>query len=228
MKKQAAIGITALSLMLTGCAQPGGQGSTTGQTIAEGAGIGALAGALGGAVFGRDMKGALIGTAVGALLGTAAGAYVAQQKAKYATIEQRIAGERQIVAQATATAQSQTAASAAKLRAANEELAELSRMRGDRARAQERAGVMLASLQQQRSDLEAARKDFATRLRNQQDFIAETEREIGNSDPQKTAQLAQWKADIPAMRAALSAMDTQISDVSAMETQVQRVSMSCC
>ena len=227
MAKTIVVGLVITSLMLSSCAQQDGQ-STTGQTIGEGAALGAVAGALGGALFGQDTKGILIGTAIGSLLGGVAGTYVAQQKKKYATIEQRIAGERQITAQATMTAQSQTAASAAKLRVANAELAEFSRMSGDRARAQEKASVILAGLQQQRSALEANRKDLATSLKNQQSFITETEQEIGAGDVQKRAQLAQWNADIPSMRAALSAMDAQIADVSAMETQVQRVRTSCC
>ena len=215
------------SLVLSGCETPNGQGSTTGQTVAEGAGIGVLAGALGGALFGGK-KGALFGAAVGGLLGAAAGGYVAHQKQQYATIEQRIAGERQIADQATTTARSQTAASAERLRMANVQLADLSQMRGDRAKAQDRATTMLASLQNQRSELESQRKELESRIKNQQDFIAETEKEIGTNDSRKTAQLAEWKADVPKMQAALAAMTNQISDVSIMETRVQRVRTLCC
>jgi chromosome segregation ATPase len=195
----------------------GGRGSRTGCSV----------GTLGGALLGgRD--GAFIGAAAGGLLGAAAGGYVAQQKQKYASIEQRIAGERQITAEATATARSQTAASAARLQLVNAQLADLSAMQGDRIRARDTATVMLAGLQRQRTELETERKNLETRVNNQLAFIAQTEKDIGNNDPEKTAQLARWKADMPNMQAALAAMTTQISDVTVMETRVQKVRMLCC
>jgi chromosome segregation ATPase len=226
MIRRSLLVFTACGIALAGCASPD-QPSSTGQTVAEGAGIGVLGGALiGGLIGGRN--GALIGGLGGGLLGAAAGGYVAQQKSKYASIEARIAGERELVAQATATAKAQTAASAAKLRVADAQLAELQRMGGDRTRAEQTASTMLADLQHQRSDLEGSRKGLETRIKNEQAFIVETEREIGNNDPQKTAQLAQWKADMPAMQAALVAMNDQITDVTNMETRVQRVRAYCC
>jgi chromosome segregation ATPase len=217
---------TACSIALAGCASPD-QPSSTGQTVAEGAGIGVLGGALVGGLLGGQ-RGALIGALGGGLLGAAAGGYVAQQKSKYASIEARIAGERELIAQATATAQAQTAASAAKLRVADAQLTELQRMQGDRAAAEHTANVMLADLRHQRSDLEGSRKELETRIKNEQAFIVETEHEIGTGDPQKAAQLAQWKADMPAMQAALVAMNDQITDVTNMETRVQRVRSYCC
>ena len=220
--------LLAASLALTSCAAQNGQSSSTVQTIAEGTAIGALAGAAGGAIFGKG-KGALIGAAAGGLLGAAAGGYVAQQKRKYATIEQRIAGERHVAAQATATAQAQTAASAAQLQVVDAQLRDLEGMKADAARARDTASTMLVSLQRQRSELEAQRTQLETRVKNQQDFIAETEREIGNNDAEKSAQLAQWKAEIPPMQEALFAMATQISDINATETRVQEVrSAMCC
>ena len=205
---------------------PPNQPSSTGQTVAEGAEIGVLAGALAGGLIGGK-NGAIIGALGGGLFGAAAGGYVAQQKSKYATIEQRISGERQLVAQATATAQAETAASAAKLRVANAQLVALQRTQGDQVRRQETAATLLASLQKQRSELEGSRKDLETRITNEQKFIAETEQEIGTGDPRKSAQLAQWKADMPAMQSALEAMTTQISDVTIMETRVQQVRGDC-
>jgi myosin heavy subunit len=213
------------SLVLSGCQAPNGQGSSQGQTVVEGAGLGVLVGAIGGALLGGK-QGAMYGAAIGGALGVAAGAYVAEQKKKYATIEQRIAGERQLVAQATATARSQTAASAAKLQLVKAQLAELSQMRGDRVQAQNTAATMLAGLQHQRAELEAQRKDLETRVKDQHAFIAETEQEIGTGDPAKTAQMAQWKADIPSMQVALADMSTQVSEVSMMETIVQRIRAS--
>jgi chromosome segregation ATPase len=221
MIRKSLLEVTILSVTLAACTSPNEQ-SSTGQTVAEGAGIGVLGGALLGGLLGGK-QGAIIGGLGGGLLGAAAGGYVAQQKTKYASIEARIAGERQLVAQATSTAQSQTAASAAKLRVADAQLAELQRKRGDRARTEQAAEVMLTGLQHQRADLESSRKGLETRIQNEQAFIAETEKEIGNSDPQKSAQLAHWKADIPAMQAALGAMTDQIADVTTMETRVQQV-----
>ena len=227
MIKQGLICLVSGSLVLSGCTQQNGQSSGTGQTVAEGAGLGVLIGAAGGAIFG-GARGAAIGAAAGGLLGVAAGAYVAQQKKKYATIEQRINGERQIAYQATATARAQAADSAARLQVVDAQLADLEAVRYDRAQSQARANTMLASLQQQRSQLEAQRKELETRYHNQQDFIAETQQEIGNGDPVKTAELEQWKADMPNMQAALAAMSTQISQVTLMETRVQRVRAMCC
>ena len=221
MKRKILLTITAFSVALAGCESPD-QKSSTGQTVAEGAGIGALGGALiGGLLGGR--QGAIIGGLGGAALGAAAGGYVAQQKSKYASIEDRIAGERQLTAQATSTARSQTAASQAKLRVADAQLAELRRASADRVRTEETATAMLADLKRQRSELEASKKTLETRIKNEQAFIAETEQEIGTGDPRKTHELAQWKADIPAMQAALSAMTDQITDVANMETRVQQV-----
>jgi hypothetical protein len=214
------------SLTLTSCAQ-NGQVSDQGRTVAEGAGLGALLGAGLGAAFGGG-RGAAIGAGAGLLLGLAAGGYVAQQKKKYVSIEQRIAGEREIAAQATATAQSQTAASAAQLQVVNAQLAELSQMQGDKAKAQATATTLLVGLQRQRSDLESARKELETRLKNQRDFIADTEKDIGTNDPQKTVQLAQWKAEIPNMEAAVIAMTTEISDIGTTEAKAQRVRSLCC
>src|SRR5215471_10434488 len=108
MIKQATTCILACSLLLSSCASQNGQASNDTETVIEGAGIGVLTGALIGGLAGGG-RGAAIGAGIGGLLGTAAGGYVAQQKKKYATIEQRIAGERQLTAQATATAQAQTA-----------------------------------------------------------------------------------------------------------------------
>jgi hypothetical protein len=190
--------------------------------VAEGAILGTLLGAGLGAAFGGG-RGAAIGAAAGPVLGTAAGGYVAEQKKKYATIEQRIAGERQIAAQATATAQSQIAASQAQLAVVDAQLNDLSRTRADVATARDRTTTMLAGLQNQRSQLESQRKQLETSVTNQQDFIAETEKEVGTNDPQKTAQLAQWKAAIPPMQAAIAGMTTQISDNAAMETKVEQV-----
>jgi hypothetical protein len=215
------------SFTLASCAQQNGQPSTQGQTVAEGAGIGVLAGAALGAVLGGG-RGAAYGAVAGGLLGGATGIYVAQQKTKYASIEQRIAGERQIAAQATATAQSQTAASATQLAVADQELRELTATKVSTATARDRAGAMLVNLQNQRTELESQKKDLETRYRNQQDFIAETEKEVGTNDPQKTAQLAEWKAEMPGMQQAVTAMTTQISDISEMETRVERVKATCC
>jgi chromosome segregation ATPase len=226
MIRKSLLVLTVCSVALAGCESPGQPSSTAG-TTAEGAGIGALGGALLGGLIGGQ-RGAIIGGLSGAALGTGTGFYVAQQKSKYASIEARIAGERNVASQATATAEAQTAASAAKLRVADAQLAELQNMRGDRVRAEQTANAMLADLHQQRSDLEQSRNALQTRIRDQQAFIAETEQEIGNSDPQKSAELAQWKADIPTMQAALSAMTDQVSDVTSMETKVQQASAYCC
>ena len=215
------------SLLLSGCQTPNDQGYSQTQTIAEAGLLGLGAGAAGGAVAG-GRNGALIGAAIGGVLGVVAGSYVAHEKQKYATIEQRIAGERLIVAQATATAQSQTAASAARLRLVNAQLAELSQTKSDREQARDNATTMLAGLQQQRAELEAHRHDLEARVNNQRDFIADTEREVGGFDPEKSAELAQWKADMPNLEAALVAMSTQISEVSVMESRVQRVRSLCC
>jgi chromosome segregation ATPase len=214
------------SLTLTSCAQ-NGQVSDQGRTVAEGAGLGALLGAGLGAAFGGG-RGAAIGAGAGLLVGLAAGGYVAQQKRKYATIEQRIAGERQIAAQATATARSQTAASAAQLAVVDAQLRDLNAATVDKANARATATTMLANLQHQRSELESQKKDLEGRVKNQQDFIVETEKEIGTSDPQKTAQLAEWKAEMPAMQEAVTGMTTQISDIAVMETRVERVKSVCC
>ncbi len=226
MTKRALACLLAGSLTLTSCAQ-NGQVSDEGRTVAEGAGLGALVGAGLGAAFGGG-RGAAIGAGAGLLLGLAAGGYVAQQKKKYATIEQRIAGERQIAAQATATARSQTAASAAQLAVVDAQLRNLSEQRTDMARARDTAGTMLVSLQRQRSELESQKKDLETRVKNQQDFIVETEKEVGTNDPQKAVQLAEWKAEMPAMQEAVSGMTAQISDIAVMETRVQRVKSMCC
>ena len=210
------------SLALTGCAAQNQQPSSEGQTVAEGTLLGTALGAGLGYLIGGG-RGALIGAAAGTAVGYAAGSYVAEQKKKYATIEQRIAGERAIATQATATAQSQTAASAAQLAVVNEQLQDLSARKVDVATARDRADTMLTTLQHQKSQLESQRKELETRVKNQQDFILETEKEIGPNDPQKAAQLAQWKADIPPMQAAVAAMTTQISDISAAETKVEQV-----
>ena len=210
------------SLALTSCAAQNEQASSEGQTVAEGAILGTLLGAGLGAAFGGG-RGAAIGAAAGAVLGTAAGGYVAEQKKKYATIEQRIAGERQIAAQATATAQSQIAASQAQLAVVDAQLNDLSRTQADVATAKDRTTTMFAGLQNQRSQLESQRKQLETSTKNQQAFIAETEKEIGPNDPQKAAQLAQWKADIPPMQAAFAAVTTQIADITTMETKVQQL-----
>jgi hypothetical protein len=223
MIKQGLVCILAGSLLLTSCAAQNGQNADQTQTVLEGAGIGVLAGALIGGLAGGG-RGAAMGAGIGGLLGTAAGGYVAQQKKKYATIEQRIAGERQLTAQATATAQAQTAASAAQLEVVDAQLRDLGAAGTDSVQRRATASAMLASLQKQRTDLEADRKQLETRLKNQQAFIVETEKEIGNNDPDKAAQLAQWKADIPGMQTAVTAMSTQIAEVSARENQVQRVS----
>ena len=226
MTRKLLLGLTVCGVALSGCASPNGQ-SSTGQTIAEGGGLGALAGALGGGLFGGT-KGALIGAVGGGLLGSAAGGYVAQQKSKYASIEQRIADERELAAQATATAQSQTNASAERLHAMDAQLAALQQMRGDRSQAQQTATAMLTGLERQRAELEVSRSRLETRISDQQNSIAQAQNEMGDSDPQKVAQLAGWKADIPAMQSALAAMTQQISDVNEMETKVQQVKASCC
>src|SRR5215469_4023791 len=150
------------SLAVTGCAAQNQQPSSEGQTVAEGTLLGTALGAGIGYLSGGS-RGAAIGAAAGTALGYAAGSYVAEQKKKYATIEQRIAGERQIAAQATATAQSQTAASAAQLAVVDAELRDLSETKSDVAMAREKASTILAGLQHQRSQLESQRKELETR-----------------------------------------------------------------
>jgi len=223
-------GVTCLivgSLVLTSCAAQNGQPSSEGQTVAEGAVLGTLLGAGLGAAFG-GRQGALIGAGIGALAGTAAGSYVAEQKKKYATIEQRIAGERQIAAQATATARAQTAASAAQLALVDAQLHDLSATRADMTTARDKASTLLAGLQRDRSQRESQKKEFETRHKDQQAFILETEKEIGTNDPQKTAQLAQWKAEIPGMQSAAAAMTNQIAEYTATETRAEQVKSLCC
>lgn len=224
------LGISSLlagSLLLAACTGQNGQMSNQTQTVAEGAGIGVLAGAGLGALLGGQ-RGALLGAALGGMVGGVTGVYVAHEKSKYATIEQRIAGERQITVQATATARSQVAASKQRLRLVNAQLAELSSMKGDRLRAQQSADAMLADLQSQRTTLELSRKDLQTRLNDQQAFITETQQEIGTNDPQKTAELEQWKAEMPGLQSAVAAMTDQIAEVSTMETRVQNAKSYCC
>ena len=218
-------GVTLLvigSLTLTSCASQNGQVSNETQTVAEGAGIGVLIGAGLGAILG-GRNGALIGAGIGGLAGLAAGGYVAQQKKKYATIEQRIAGERQIAIQATATARSQTDASAAQLAVVEAELRDLSAERANTATARDRTNALLVGLQHQRTELESQKKELDTHIKNQQDFILATEKDIGAADPQKADQLAQWKAEIPEMQAAALAMSNEISDITTEETKAQRI-----
>ena len=204
-------------LTLTGCCS-----TQSGETVCEGAALGALVGAgIGGAAGGG--RGAIIGAAVGTAAGAGAGAYVANQKQKYATIEQRITEERRIAAQATATARSQTEDSKAQLAVVNAQLRRLNQQQVDRATARDRATTMLASLEQQRTELDGNKSKLEARIKDQKEFIDETEREIGANDPQKAAQLAEWRAEIPAMNNALAAMTAQLSDISVMEARVERV-----
>lgn len=225
--RRAVSGLVACTMMLAACSGPPGQVSNQTQTTAEGAGIGVLVGAGLGALIGGK-QGALLGAGLGGAAGGLTGLYVASQKTKYATIEQRIAGERAVSAQATATARSQTAASAARLRVVDAQLADLRQMQGDRTQAQQTAGAMLADLKSQRARLEASKQDLETRIKNQQAFITETQNEIGDNDPRRTAELRQWKSEIPAMQEVVVAMTNQIADVSAMETKVQNSGTACC
>lgn len=219
--------LIAASITLSGCATSDSQNANTGRTMAEGAGVGAVLGAGLGYLLGGK-EGALLGAALGGAGGLAAGGYVAQQKNKYATIEDRIAGERDVAAQATATARSQTAASEAQLRLADAQLAELRAMTGSKEEAQRAASDLLANLKGQRGKLEVEKQELQTAMTNQIDFIAETEQEIGSNDTEKLAQLAQWKAEIPNMQAAVVAMTDQIASFNAMETNVLAVASPCC
>jgi len=217
------------SQIVSGCATGQGNGEDaqkedSGRTTAEGAGLGALIGAGAGALFGGGdrAKSALIGAAIGGIIGGIAGNYVAHQKAKYATIEQRIAGEREIAEQATNTARAQTAASVAALKLANAQLAELRGAKLEHSAARSKAAAILASLSDERRKLEAGRKELETKTANQEQFIEVTDKEIGTSDPQKLEQLKKWRADIPQMRMAAASMATQIASISRMEAQVEQ------
>ncbi|MEZ5932424.1 MAG: hypothetical protein R3F54_10800 [Alphaproteobacteria bacterium] len=68
-------------------------------TRAQGAGAGAALGAGLGALIGGDSDDILIGAAAGGLAGLALGDAIARKKADYASREQMIVGERQIVAE---------------------------------------------------------------------------------------------------------------------------------
>jgi len=211
------------ALAAAGSLAIGGCTTTEGQTTAEGAALGALAGALlGGAIGGRD--GALKGAAIGGLAGVAAGSYVANQKKKYATIERRIEGERQIVLAATENAHAQVANSQAQLRVLEAQLADLTTKRQNRQGVRAATSTMLTSLGRQRSQLETQLVQLSEQIKNQQDFLADTEQEVRKRRTSaRAAELAQWRADIPMMEAALTSMNNQIGEVRTMEERVTQV-----
>lgn len=226
--RKGTVAVLVASLIVSGCATGQGTGAEQAddstRTTVEGMGIGALIGAGAGALLGGGdrAKSALIGAAIGGVLGGIAGNYVARQKVKYATIEQRIAGERALAEQATSTAKAQTEASVAALKLANAQFAELQKAKIERTAARSRAAAILASLSEVRKKLEANRKDLETKTANQEQFIEETKGEIGSNDPQKLEQLKRWKESIPQMRLAAANMATQIASISKMEARIEQ------
>lgn len=222
--------VLAACLFLEGCAaqpngQPGSENATA--TTLEGTGIGAVAGGVFGYLLGGK-EGALIGTAAGAALGTAAGGYVAAEKAKYTSIDQRIAGEQQLAEQAIATANAQTAASRAQKRAIDRQLAALEASRSNSQAKIDQANALYGSLQTQNTQLTHEQAQMQASIDHQQAMISATEQDVAqNPDPQKEQAIAQWKAQIPHMQTALAAMTTQINEVSAEETKVASVT-GCC
>jgi chromosome segregation ATPase len=164
------------------------------------------------------------GAAIGLAAGGAAGVYVAKQKSKYATIESRIAGERQIILAAIDIAHAQVATSQAQLQLLDTELAELTTTRQDRRQALQTTSTMLAKLSQQRRQLQAQQAQLQEQLANQQAFITDTEQGVRRQgEAAQAAQLAQWRDDIPKMQAVVARMTDQIGEIQNMESRVQRV-----
>jgi hypothetical protein len=69
------------------------------------------------------------------------------------------------------------------------------------------------ALPDRRAQLESDISQLETRIKNQQDFITETETEIGPNDTQKSARLAQWKAETSVMQDTLTAMKLRIQEL---------------
>jgi chromosome segregation ATPase len=203
--------IAAGSLALSGCASD--------NTVGGGAAAGAAAGGLIGGAAGGD-RGALIGLIAGGLIGAGVGAYVKSQKDKYASIEDRIAGERQLTLQATRTANQLVASSDAQLQALDLQLADLDNSRAEKTSKIQRANAMIADLTKQRGDLQQRSKELQTSIKNQKQFADYTEREAGD-DTRKQRQVTSWRADIDNMQTALEALNGQITRVSAMQNQIQ-------
>lgn len=210
-------------LLLQGCAGSSHTPSDSTVTVIEGVGLGAVGGAVLGALIGGK-HGSEIGAAAGAAVGAAAGDYVAQEKSKYTSIDQRISGEQALAQQSIATAQAQTAASQAQTRNIEAQLAALRQsQQSDSAKAAQ-SSALLASLQAQHSALQQQQAALQSNIDHQNAMIASTEQDIAATpnDP-KTQELAQWKAQIPQMQTALAAMTTQVNEVSAEESKLQAI-----
>jgi hypothetical protein len=207
------------SIMLSGCT------TTEGKTISGGAVFGALAGGLIGKVAGGN-DGAVAGAGIGALVGAGVGSYVAEKKKKYASVEARIAGERELVAQSIATSEAQIASSDAQLRLLDTQLAALNRKRVAKASAWQQATAMLSRLEGERAALERNRASLQTQITNQKQFVQSTEREVGRKNAARAAQVAQWREDIPRMEVVLERMTVQIANVDASKSRVLQVRQS--
>lgn len=201
--------LLAAFLFLSACAA-----SDQNVTRAQGAGAGAALGAGLGALIGDDPEDVLIGAAAGGLVGLAAGEAVARKKADYATKEDMIVQEREIVAEKADQIGAYNISLRGQLDTLNREIAALE---GEAARGRAAHGERAHLKKRAQANLDQARQR-----------LAEVNQEIGVSrqiyqealNESQPVDLADWDRRIRELERRRDALTALIGD---FESSTQRI-----
>ena len=183
-------------------------------TRAQGAGAGAAIGAGIGALVGGDAEDILIGAAAGGLVGLAAGDAVARKKADYATKEDMIVQERQIVAEKADEIGAYNIGLRGKLRKLNQDITLLEE---EAARGRAARGERLDLRRRAVADLEQARQRLAEVNREIDVSRQVYQQALSESRP---VELAEWDRRIRELERRRDALTSLIGD---FESSTQRV-----
>ncbi len=183
-------------------------------TRLQGAGAGAAIGAGIGALVGGDTEDVLIGAAAGGLVGLAAGEVVARKKADYATKEDMVVQERQIVAQKADEIGAYNIGLRGKLRKLNQDIALLEE---EAARGRAARGERLDIKRRAVTDLNQARQRLAEVNREIDVSRQVYQQALSESQP---VELVDWDRRIRELERRRDALTTLIGD---FESSTQRV-----
>ena len=183
-------------------------------TRVQGAGAGAAIGAGIGALVGGDAEDILIGAAAGGLVGLAAGEAVARKKADYASKEDMIVKEREIVAEKADEVGAYNIGLRGKLRKLNQDIA---RLEDEEARGRAARGERLDIRRRAVADLNQARHRL-TEINSEIDVSRRVYQQALNES--RPVELADWDRRIRELERRRDALTSLIGD---FETSTQRV-----
>jgi hypothetical protein len=183
-------------------------------TRVQGAGAGAAIGAGIGALVGGDVEDVLIGAAAGGLVGLAAGEAVARKKADYATKEDMIVKEREIVAKQADEIGAYNIGLRGKLRKLNQDIALLEE---EAARGRAALGERLDLKRRAEIDLNQARQRLAV-VNREIDVSRQVYQQALSEN--KPVELADWDRRIRELERRRDALISLIGD---FETSTQQV-----